>query len=141
MKTTEEKLKFFMENHGKECEFSNDGENWTTDTLTGYDSSDKHIWRTDKIWYHYVRPLKQPKIKRIPWTPETAPFPLALRKKIWPKWYYVIFEIRAHRVRSCNQKYSGLSTWEMNFEDLASEDSEWETREGNPCCDFEEVVE
>ena len=142
MKTTEEKLKFFMENHGKECEFSDTGVEWHVMSLTGFNSDSKYSWFASNLCsYMHIRPIQQPKTKRIPWTPETAPFPLALRRKEWAKGIYWLFEPTNNYVYTVEGREKKSYGTKIFYEDLASEGSEWETREGNPCCDIIEEVE
>ena len=80
-----------------------------------------------------------PKHKRVPWTAETAPFPLALRKKCWPKGSYLLFNAHKDGVSSVNTDTGGSARWRITYESLAEEDCDWEQRDGTPCC-FIEVV-
>lgn len=76
-------------------------------------------------------PIPEPKV--IPWTPETAPFPLALRGKGWAKGAYILCEVSADSAFSCSTNGDGRPNYCVSWEDLASPNSFWETRDGNPC--------
>lgn len=83
------------------------------------------------------------KTKRIPWTAETAPFPLALRLKEWGDGEYMLFGIVDGYVwsHSLNEDTGVLESHDMTLDELADPNSEWEQRDGSPCCIIEEVEE
>lgn len=68
-----------------------------------------------------------------PWTAETAPFPLALRQKNWVKGMYCLFNPCKNFASSCSADEDGSLEYVIRWEELAAPDSEWETRDGQPC--------
>ena len=75
--------------------------------------------------------VKSPSV--IPWSTETAPFPLALRKKEWAAGEYMMFEIFNGRMISCCSNSEGDPVESLSFGDVYSEESGWEIREGGRC--------
>lgn len=76
---------------------------------------------------------EKPQPKVIHWTAETAPFPLALRKKKWAKGVYELFSTSDTDVNSCSNDEDGVPNYFISYPELNSEDSEWETRDGKRC--------
>lgn len=70
--------------------------------------------------------------KLIPWTAETAPFPLALRKKGWEPGVYLLGEATAITNGVRVTGFDGKIHY-IKYEDLAGEYSQWEQRDGSPC--------
>lgn len=83
------------------------------------------------VFFKYMRPKPEPKY--IPWTVESAPFPCALKRKSWDTGTYILFDVDTQGVSSCSTDQNGASHYIMSFCSLAHPDSEWETRDGQPC--------
>lgn len=123
---TEETIKPHM---FTEVQCRNDDE-WGTGQLIGYYKNYSHPFciTTGRDTNRFKQMRLIPKKKWIDWTPETAPFPLALRKKNWPKGVYELFQPEEHGVYSISNDEGGYM---ISFEDLV--DSCWEQRDGSPC--------
>ena len=117
-----------------QCRYHENDE-WTTGKLIGYFKNYdhpfciRHASGTDRFYEMRLMPKK----KWIDWTPETVPFPLALRRKDWPKGVCNLFDIKTDLVASCATDNYGISYHKLKYSELNHEESEWETRDGKRC--------
>lgn len=127
---------------GQEMEFRlYDSEEWVKGTLTQVSKCNEiggYPFESDQaVWFTFCRLPKQPKIKRVPWTPETAPAPLMVRRKDWTKGCYAVFNVGKESIYAQVELYDEPT--ELSYTYLAETGCPWETRDGKPCCDEIEV--
>ena len=128
---------------GQEMEFRDwptDG-GWSKEKLVHLVDTDHPF--VDELGSHwqFCRLPRQPKVTRIRFNAETAPFPLALRRKDWDKGEYWLFDVSTGHVSSCATDQAGDAIETISWEELADEDSEWEQRDQSPACDIVEETE
>lgn len=126
MSSKEENFKLFCELRGQEVEYRVNTicSAWKKGTLSEWYDNQVYCFgfqETDLLTDE-IRSIKKPEYK--PWTAETIPFPLAVRKKSWSK------DECTFALRIYVSQVAVYAEGHVSYQELLDD---WETREGGVC--------